>query len=528
MENSPKTLNEHTKKDKEEFSQDRINFKLTLRKKKFSEILSKKRIIVTNPDDNPWSLLLFLSKLKLPAEYKIIFDNEEELIAISLKNLKSDNILNVKYGVCLLKRYIDYFLSDNRLLTNLNLSFVSDLLNISEKWGEKKEKQIIFNILYLLTNYSYINENKNISKILLSYKGYKIWDLCFDLQDYEIMSQIIWILGNITDKDGEACYNLLKSNFFQKKIFNFYSNPTIISHLNESNEEDLFFMIIDKGLFLFKNLLVGDTSSTINREEKYKISINIFNLILKYSESNSKKIFSSCVYALTEAINKDLRLINLLDNSNIINDILNKKFFSEERIVLYNNRIIGEFIQSKANLQKEFYDKCINYQIDILLSIDLSDVVYEIFWVMGNILHDNMGSGEIICLNDNFIDRILNIFKNSVDYNFIKEISHFFLSLCRTINVNTFIKLENKGLVQIALEHAKQTFDEPSKLKTLFELIRLCLDIGDLIEENFGGKNTVKEECDKYGLIDLLRKYENSYNEDLNEIIENIINEYYE
>ena len=249
MENYQKTLNEQAKAEKEEFSQDRINFKLTLRKKKFEEILTKKRNIIINPDDNMWSLLLFLSKLQLPAEYKIKFNSFDELIATSLKSIKSDNILDVKYGLSLLKEYIDYVLPDDKLLLNLNLVFVSDLLNILEKWEEKKEKQIIFTILYLIANYSCINKNKNISKILLSHKGYKIWELCFDLQDYEIMSQIMWILSNITYKDDEYCYNLLKSNFFQKNIFSFYSNQTIINHSNETNENNLFYMIIDRGRF---------------------------------------------------------------------------------------------------------------------------------------------------------------------------------------------------------------------------------------------------------------------------------------
>ena len=96
MEKCPKTLNEQTNSEKEEFSQDRINFKLTLRKKKFDEILTKKRIIVTNPDDNIWSLLLFLSKLQLPAEYKTKFKTFDEFFPISLKSIKSDNILDVK------------------------------------------------------------------------------------------------------------------------------------------------------------------------------------------------------------------------------------------------------------------------------------------------------------------------------------------------------------------------------------------------------------------------------------------------
>ena len=528
MEDDSKSNKEQVKNESENFSEDRINFKLSLRKKKYNDILAKKRIMSMNPDESPWSYDLYLSKLNLPNNFKRVFAKDDELISTALNSIKSDEIINVKYGICLFKNYIMYFFKDENLYFNLNLNFVSDILNLLEKWGEKKEKQITFNLLYLLTNYSYLNNNKMISKILLSSKGYKIWDLCFDLQDYEIMSQIMWILSNITYKDDEYCYNLLKSNFFQKNIFSFYSNPTIINHSNETNENNLFYMIIDRGIFLFKNLLVSEPSSTINREEKYKLSIPIFNLILKYSESNSQKIYYLCIYSLCESINSDIRLINQLDNSKIISDILSKKFFSDEKIVLYNNRIIGDYIQSKANLPKDFYDKCINYQIDILFSIDSSTVICDIFWVMSNILHDNMSSGEYICLNDNFIERILYIFKSSVDSKFIKEISNFFLCLCQTINANTFIKLKNKGLVEIALQHSKKTFDEPNKLVYLFKLIRLFLDTGDFIEENFGGKNIVKEECDNHGLIDVLKKYENCENEDLNDIIENIINDYYE
>ena len=93
--------------------------------------------------------------------------------------------------------------------------------------------------------------------------------------------------------------------------------------------------------------------------------------------------------------------------------------------------------------------------------------------------------------------------------------------------MNTFIKLENKGLVDIALGHVKNTFDDPKSLKILFDLIRSFLDTGYLIEENFGGKNIIKEKCDNYGLNDLLRKYENTSDDELADVIEKIIVDYY-
>ena len=46
------------------------------------------------------------------------------------------------------------------------------------------------------------------------------------------MSQLVWILNNIISGDKESTYNLLKSNFFQKKIFNL-SYKDVLS-LNET------------------------------------------------------------------------------------------------------------------------------------------------------------------------------------------------------------------------------------------------------------------------------------------------------
>ena len=522
-----KSLKDSSKEELNELSQDRINFKLSLRKRKYNEILMKKRIYQSTPEDTPWSLELYLTKLKLPAEYKITFEQEEDLIKTALNNIKSDEELNVKYGLCLLKRYIQFFLEKESVNFILNLNFVSDLLNILEKWGDKREKQIIFNILYILTNYSYINQDKKLSLILLSPKAYKIWELCFDLQDYEIMSQMVWILCHITLQNKKSSYNLLKSNLFQKKIFYFYSNPTIINHLNETKENALFYFIIENGIKLLNNLLAAESSSTYDKEEIYKLSIPIFNLILKYSESTSKNFFHICIYSISISIENESRLISLIDNSNLLNDILNKKFFNNENIVIFCNRILGEYTGNKGQLEKKFYEKCLGYEIELLFSAKLSVTITEIFWVLSNIIHDYMICGEQICQNEIFMDKIFNIYKTSVENKCIKEISYFFLVLCQTVNVNTFIKLENKGLVDIVLGHAKNTFDQPNNIKVLFELIRYFLDVGDLIEENFGGRNFIKDKCDNYGLIDLLRKYENSKEKELNDVIEGIIDDFY-
>ena len=521
-------LGEQNKDEIKEISQDRINFKLTLRKKKFNNILTKKRIFPFKEEENPFTLELYLTSLNLPSNYKLIFAEKDELISTSLLNIKSENVLNVKYGICLLKTYLSYIQDSNELHSNLNLNFISDLLLLIEKWGERKEKKIIFNILYLIANYTYINNNKIISKILLSPKGYKVWNLCFDFQDYEIMSQLSYILNNITIDDNEASYNLIKSNFFQKKIFSFYSNPLVIRHLNVDNPENIFNSIIGNGVSFLGNILTVKPLSTYDKEEMYKLFIPIFELLLKYSESNAKTILNSCLCSVYAAIDNEERLINLINNSNILNHILNKKYFFNDKIILYSNRIIGEYINKFDKLSQDFYEKCVNYEMDILFSSKISLVIIEVYWVLSNIIHDSINSGEQICKNKLFIDKTINIYKNSDELKVIHDISYFFQILISVIDINSFYELIEKGVFEICLNHLKNNITNIKKLKILFELIELCLEKGDLLERNFYGKNIIKEKCEYYGLKDLLENYENSDDEELEEIINTIMTKYYE
>ena len=355
-----------------------------------------------------------------------------------------------------------------------------------------------------------------------------MWELCFDLQDYEIMSLMIWILDNIVYEDEESSYNILKSNFFQKKILSFYSNQSIISHLNENNSNNIFFIIIEIGISLLTHLLSTGSSSTYHKEEIYKLSLPVFGLILKYSESNSQQIYHCCVYAINKAIDNEPRLIPLIDNSNLLNDILNKKYFSDDKIVLNCNTILGNYIENKSKLSDDFYYKCANYEMDILFGAKMPKLIIELFWVLSNIIYENTSIGEYLCKNEAFIDKAINIYKNLDNLHNISNMSYFFNSLVSSVHMNTFIKLVNKGLVDITLNYAKNNVDEPNKIKYIFQLIEVCLDIGELMQDNFIGKNIIKEKCDNYGLIDILRNYENGYDNELNIVVENIISNYYD
>ena len=70
-------------------------------------------------------------------------------------------------------------------------------------------------------------------------------------------------------------------------------------------------------------------------------------------------------------------------------------------------------------------------------------------------MHDSLISLERICSNKLLIDKEINIYKNSNIYKIIREISYFFLVIIQLANINTFLELQNKGLIEISFEHLK-------------------------------------------------------------------------
>ena len=107
-------LYENIDKDENNFSNERIETKLSLRKQKFYEILSKKRLItyntvITNKEKlSKWKLPYNIKNFEFPKEFldkhKLNLDkyDPDEIISLSLKLFKSDNIDDIKYSIILL------------------------------------------------------------------------------------------------------------------------------------------------------------------------------------------------------------------------------------------------------------------------------------------------------------------------------------------------------------------------------------------------------------------------------------------
>ena len=228
-----KSLNDTSNLNRELFNQ-RLNTKLSLRKRKVDDILYNKRgfgNIKSDYNDNnnnkiTWKLLYDIKTLKLKYNLEFKENEDEKILSTASKYLKSNDLDDIRYGIILTQIFIKR--NFNQDLTNsINLLFIYELFHIIEKFN--KEEDIIFNILDIIISYSSINTDKNLATILLSPDSYKIWELCFNLQNFEIFYEIISIFNNIVQDNIIGGCNLIRSNFLQNQIYNFYNNDNIIA-----------------------------------------------------------------------------------------------------------------------------------------------------------------------------------------------------------------------------------------------------------------------------------------------------------
>ena len=531
-------LYENIDKDLMDSSNQRIQNKLSLRKQKVNDIIQKKRLlgfnlaINNNEIKSKWKLLYNLSNLEFPKDsrekYNLDFNDDEEMLSTSLKYINSDNIIDVKYSIVLIQMFVNKH-TNNELSNYINLMFISDLFRLIGKFP--KNKEIIFNILYILMHYSYAIDDKNLSTILLSPKAYKIWELCFNLQDYDILYGIISVLNNIILNNQIGGCNLIRSTLVLINLYNFFTNQTIISQININDKKNVMYDIINNGLCLFCNLLVVsmDRLDRFTSEEIYTCKQKIINVVICYSDINNFESYQNCIYSIYSSVQKEMRLFDELEKSNFIQNLLyKKKFFDILKIRFYANKIFGNFIAYKNKIDHNLLVEILNFENEYLNVCNVGSYRKEIFWALSNMLISDETISNEICNNEEFLNKITYCYNYAFNYFEINELSYFFTLLLYKINVNNFIKVQKYKLFEIAFEHAKNSLENNLEgLILVFRLLEIIFEFGKCMMKYYDGKNIVLDKFNVLGGKELLDKYLIYQNDKLSELINKIIEEYY-
>ena len=288
--------NESEKLNKELFNL-RLETKLSLRKKKVNDIIFQKRMLESNNSINNKNDKLEFKLLYDPTKVQFISDDSKtkynlnfkemenkQILSLATNYLKSENIDDIKYGIILTQIFIKRKIKED-LVDSINLLFIYELFHLIDK--VKSNKEIIFNILNIIVSYSFINEDKNLATVLLSPNSYKIWEDCFKLEDFEIFYAMICIFNNIIQNNLIGSCNLIRSNFLNNEIFNFYMNEGINAQKNNEDKSDINYHIIKDGISLFCNLLIisVDNLDNVTKEEIKQSKQKIINILLVYYDS---------------------------------------------------------------------------------------------------------------------------------------------------------------------------------------------------------------------------------------------------
>ena len=535
------STNDQEKLNKELFNL-RIETKLSLRKKKLNDYIFQKRllennILLNNENDKPNLKLLYdLEKVKFDSDdsntkYNLNFNEKEikNIIVTASKYLKSENIDDIKYGIILTQIFIKRSTKAD-IIDSINLLFIYDLFHLIDKI--KSDKEIIFNILNIIISYSYFNEDKNLATVLLSPNSYKIFEQCFKLEDFEIFYAMICIFHNNIKENLIGSCNLIRSNFLQNEIYCFYMNEGIIAQKNNEDKNDVYYYIVQDGIKLLGNLLIINVNNLDNvTKDEVKLSKQkIINILLNYYDTKSYENHFNCIYSMAIALEKDLSLFDQIEKSNFIENILiNKRFFNKSDLLYYLNKIFGNYLSYKTNINKKILVEIMNFGANYLKICENSFRRKYIFWTLSNILVSDNEIFEKLFEVDGLLLNIFEILKNSHSFPELKEILYFFGVLLSFVNIKYFIEIEKNHLMDIIFYATKNNFQNNVELLNIsFNIFDIYLKFGDLMSKNYDGKNLVKDKFDKLGLNELLEKYLNCPNDTLSRQIINIYKNYYQ
>ena len=489
---------------------ERIEMKLSLRKKKIIDKLNSQRhkpsnIEVNNKINYNYKLFSFIN-IEIPSQ------NNDNEISIILDYLKSDDIKKVKIGVFSLHSFInEKNISREFLEKEIHIFFPCLLALI---YDNIHDKEFIFNILYIMTDLSFKINNNNI-KDILNQQFFSMINSCFLKNDCDINYQIICILNNIFQDISINSFEIVNNEFFKKTLIEFFSRKEVIFDMEyNKNESDLSFHIIEGGITLFCTLLTSFIECLTEEEEDLVLFKKFLDIIFIFSNINELDKYLQCLYSIKYVVERNLSLIDsLLEKKFIIRTLFKKKFFDNKDVLLYINKIILLCLDSDKELDRNHLYTIFNFETYYLEYIDLNSNKKEIFDVLSNLINEDQLVDEIF-MKDNFIIRIC-------------EILYFFTLLINKCNVNQFSIIKKNNILKIIINLAKKELsDDEDSIIIFLQLIEQIFVYGNEIKEINNGRNCMAEDFVQCGGIELFNKLAMIKNDIISEKIESLLMEY--
>lgn len=498
------------------------NFKLSLRKKRLNNFITSKRMM--NQARHNSKLEINLSSLDIPnIEIDKTFESMEELYEFIKKNLKSKKIDEIKYGICLLKNFINSQMQRMRNNVDINnINLFSEIFDILDNYIET-DIVITYELLNILINLSFIDSDCQICKMCITPMSFRLWERICRTQNADLIANLIWLLGNVVSDNREIAYNVLTSNMLSNYILNFFEEEKFKNFSWEERNA-----LIERGIILFSKIIFNDDEK--RNKTIYEVKQRIYLVLLKYYKFGNTVIVTSIAKSFSTTDDNIELYVDIIKNSNLIQFLIHYNQ-SSIFIKIYTTRIIGNIL-SVTDLTEEkgwppgLEDEALLY----LLSEDLSSVETELrketLWCISNLASGPPTSTGKVIRNQKGILQVIKIVKEETDRGIIEEVFYLLSTLISCSNTNDFFCLMEYKIFQLLVESAVRFENAISILEIIFVSIGECIKRGELIRNQMDD-NVIKTAFVELGGKDLLEKHLNTKNERFYNIIHLIIDNFF-
>ena len=197
------------------------NFKLSLRKNRLNNFITAKRMM--NQARQNRKLEITLDAINLSnIDTHPTFSTMDELYQFIKRNLNSKNKEEIKFGIYLLKHYINSNIEQSSSeLDEFNTNLISDLFDVFDIFIEK-DLLITYELLNIMINLTYLERKSKISKMCITPMSYRLWERICRTENADLISNLVWLFGNMACSNNDIGYNILLSNTFDKFILPFF------------------------------------------------------------------------------------------------------------------------------------------------------------------------------------------------------------------------------------------------------------------------------------------------------------------
>ena len=498
------------------------NFKLSLRKKRLNNFITSKRMM--NQARHNSKLEINLSSLDIPnIEIDKTFESMEELYEFIKKNLKSKKIDEIKYGICLLKNFINSQMQRMRNNVDINnINLFSEIFDILDNYIET-DIVITYELLNILINLSFIDSDCQICKMCITPMSFRLWERICRTQNADLIANLIWLLGNVVSDNREIAYNVLTSNMLSNYILNFFEEENFKNFTWEERNA-----LIERGIILFSKIIFNDDEK--RNKTIYEVKQRIYLVLLKYYKFGNNLIVTSIAKSFSTTDDNIELYLDIIKKSDLIQFLIHYNQ-SSIFIKIYTTRIIGNIL-SVTDLTEEkgwppgLEDETLLY----LLSEDLSSVETELrketLWCISNLASGPPTSTGKVIRNQKGILQVIKIVKEETDRGIIEEVFYLLSTLISCSNTNDFFCFMEYKIFQLLVESAVRFENAISILEIIFVSIGECIKRGELIRNQMDD-NVIKTAFVELGGKDLLEKHLNTKNERFYNIIHLIIDNFF-